>query len=284
MPISWLTDPAPELTEPIVEAYSEKETYNESNWTASADLRVPWAQRHAIFDNILSNILEWPYRPGSLLWANNGSISPKPGTRTEDNSGNPVNVYEWAILNVNFTRGGGDEGSPGDTESQALYYETIEPNGEMLKLNPKDAGNQQRFYWNDAPTVEDAVTEEEAPTRLVVGLDYVIKWVRLASVPASILDIVDHVNDDTVTSGSLGLSFPAETLLANAPVLSRTITSNPSDNFWNLEIRFSRRKEGWNKYWRAKTMAYESMYYIPDGSSAVEYKNYPTYDFSALLP
>lgn len=280
--MTWLTGMT-SYSEPEVLAYSEKETYTEEKWDASAQLLVPWDDRHGVFDNILSNFLEWPYRAGSLMWATSGSIEPYAGKVLIEGGGVVLNTYPKAKLTVNFTRGG-DTGSPGgEEEDVALYFETVEANGEMIKINPKDAQDQQRFYWDSTPTVEQEVTPEEAPSRLIIGFDYVLRWVGLTTIPIAILGITDHVNDDDVASPSLGVTFPEETLLANAPRISRTVTTGDADKF-EMEIRFSYREHGWNQFWNPKTQLYSPQWYIPDGGPAVEYKNYPTYDMSGVLP
>ena len=278
------------LDEPKVLAHSETESWSDGNGSASVSLLVPWAQRYGVFDNILTELLEWPYAPGCGMYASDGTITPY-GSTTQALADGYGYQYEQAQLNINF-KSGGDFGQPGGGEDpEALYAETIEPNGEMVKLNPRDRSDRQIFYWGRPGDVEsllnvsDEVTDEEAPTRLIIGFDYVVKWTRLPSIPVAVLDVVDHVNDDTVTSGSLGLTFPAETLLCNAPVISRTVTATGSGSFFSMDIRFSYRKNGWNRYWRAKSQDYVSMFsYDPDAMTQERYLNFPLTDLSDLLP
>lgn len=287
MPIAWLTGSPVGLVEPHAVAYSEKEDVS-NDVQCSVKLRCPWGDRIATLENILNNLLEWPYMPsGNEIRASSGSINPVPqSATTADGSGNS---YPEAEITVNFTRGGGNGGGPGD-ETDAIFYETIQGNGEFIKISPKsdttDFGKGvQVFFWGDEPIGEDAVTEEEAPTKLIMGFDYVVKYLRLTSIPAVALTLIDNCNDASVSSPSLGLTFAAETLLYNAPMITRTVTADPGQNYFDMECRWSWRKNGWNKFWRAKTQSWSSQwYYDYDTSTATQYKNFPPVSMAGMLP
>lgn len=282
MPITFLTGSPPGIDEPSVLALSEEETYSEDAFTSKCELLCPWDQRHALLSHILDSLLEWPYGPpDNLKYARTGSIVPYQGKTGADGVGN---TYQLAKITVDFKREFGEPLEGGD-ETRTFYYETLEPNAEMLKINPKDVDGNQKFFWSESMLDTDKVTVEEAPTKLVAGLDYVVKFTRLASVPAAILTITSHVNHESVVSPSLGLTFPAETLMANAPVLSRTITSGVESALWDLEMRYSYRKEGWNKFWRPQTESFVRMYQTNlFGDDPEIYYNFPLADFSDLLP
>ena len=138
MSIAWLTSSPVGLSEPSVIAYSEKETYSSTDVpSASVTLMCPWSQRHGVLANILNNALQWPYATDNPMYAIGGSVLPQPGSKTSaDGHGN---AYPNAHLEVNFgwmqlDSGGGPGGEGG---SSAIYAETLTPNGQMIKLNPK---------------------------------------------------------------------------------------------------------------------------------------------------
>jgi hypothetical protein len=269
-------------TEPTVIAHSEKEQYNSDGLVAFVTLEVPWENRHAVMQDILGTPLIWPYNTSLGMYAANGVIVPLQGEKNAEASN--LNVYTHARLNINFSRTYGDEG-----DGSARYYETIEPTGEMLRLPQEsvhDSEDDWQFKWGEA-AASAILTAEEAPSRLIIGMDYVVKWVKLSSVPAAVLTIVDHVNNASIVSPSLGLTFPAETLLANSPVINRTVGYGGSGTS-DLEIRYSFRADGWNKFWNPRTSAFESVWVhspnTPPTFAPYEYINFPLADMSPLLP
>ena len=277
--MTWITGDS-ELDEPEVIAYSENEQYSAEAWTAQVTLRVPWEDRLAVFENIIQNNLKWPYNPTARMIAMSGTITPMAGIHTGVD-GN-LNTYPKADIQLTFSRKAGQQPNEESTE---FYTETLEPNGEMLKLPPemREGATKWRFRWGEASD-SPLLRAEEAPTRLTVGLDYVIRWVNMDSIPAAALDIVDHVNNADVVSASLGMTFEEDTLLANAPVISRTFTSNFDENKWNMEIRLSHRRAGWNSYWDVRTQEFKQIWLHIDGEEPVLYRNFPATSFDGVLP
>lgn len=285
--MTWLTG-TPGIAEPEAVAYTDGEDIG-TGWTAQVTLRCPWADRHVLFLNIVQNNLLWPYWPESLMRAQGGTIKGVPGVSTAG-SADHLNVYSQADIVMNFKRSIGSPVPGGsETNPEAIYFETITPNGEMLKLPPEDTSEKADvlkkwvFRWGEAIGA-DKVTADEAPTRLAIGLDYVVRWSRLSSVPAIVLDMIDHVNSGDVVSPSLGLTFPSETLLSQAPVISRTVTADTDSNFFDVEARWSYRRATWNKFWRVKTGTWEEMWIHPKIEARAVYKNYPLLDMSDILP
>lgn len=262
-------------------AFSEAEQYSPSSWTARAILQCPWADRHELITNILNAGLLWPYNTSTGMRAVSGGITPTQDVRTSDGGfSGQLHSYNTADVVINFERKPGEQ-----QEDGSYYYEALTPNGEFLKLPPEDTSLDAAwaFRWGEEPT-SDKLTDEEAPSRLIVGLDYVIRWSRLPSISASVLTIVDHVNNANITSPSLGLTFAAETLLAQSPVVSRTVQGDINQTLWDLELRFSYRTQTWNKFWRAKTQEWAEIWLHPKDDDPVQYDNYPSADFSGLLP
>jgi hypothetical protein len=285
---TWITGTIPGVDEPVAVAYTEQENYGGNAWSASVVLRCPWEARYALIDNILINRLVWPYNPDSGMVAQGVSPAPMNGSRTEDpGGGQPMNAYGFADLTVTFGVESKEPGGPGGVGT-ALFSERIEPNGEMLKLPPESPGNGDDipgwvFKWG-ALVTDKTLTVEEAPTLLMIGLDYVLHWTGLDAIPDGILDLVSHVNDDDIESSSLGITFPQGTLLFQSPVISRNVTSAPSENKFDLECRWSARPWSWNKFWDAKNGDFKEIWLHVEDESPVLYQNYPEADMSGLLP
>ena len=83
------------------------------------------------------------------------------------------------------------------------------------------------------------------------------------------------VNDAEETARVLkGRTFEEESILCK-PVLRNTQGTTTS-----FVYRFGYNQEGWNKFWRGDTQAWESMYLK---GTSTEVKNFPTVDMSALF-
>ena len=281
---TWLTGSL--LTEPVALAGSETETPTEGKVT----LRCAWEDRHDIVENIFLNELVWPYWPESQWLPKTFSIKPAPQIRTVAGASAEMNTYLLADIEITFGAGNQEFGAPstgapgGGSDIEVVYYETYRPSGEMLKLPPALAGKWQ-FRWGAIKTNSDPLTNEEAPTRLIIGLDYVIRWVGLEEVPEAFFDSVDHVNSNEITT-SAGKTFDPETLLCQSPEISRTVTTAAAEPLWDVEARFSYRKDGWNKFWSPQHAAFREIYvYKPfDDPTGTLYKNHPLADFTQMLP
>ncbi len=156
-----------------------------------------------------------------------------------------------------------------DEDPDELVAESLEPTGEMQVLD------YTKFRWG-APD-GDRLEEDEAPAKLVRSLDYAVKMFRVTTILPAVLTLIGKVNEDPVLATLLGVTFPAQTLLYNPPVLERSITTE-GVGAWDLGFRFSFRPDGWNAYWRAATQAYSTIYL----AGGAEYLSYPLGDFGAL--
>lgn len=281
---TWITGGTP--AEPIAVAQTESETPTEGKVT----LRCPWADRHAVVENIFASSLVWPYWPESNWLPKSFTIKPAPNIRTVAGVAE-MNTYVLADIELTFGPPGSSSGnypsygSPGgESDIEVLYYETYQPSGEMVKLPPALPGKWQ-FRWGEIKSNSDPLTNEEAPTRLIVGLDYILRWVGLEVVPDAFFDAVDHVNSNIITT-SAGKTFAAETLLCQSPVISRTVTTSASEPLWEVEARYSYRKDGWNKFWSPQHAAFREIYLFKpfDEATGEVYKNFPLYDFTPMLP
>lgn len=283
---TWITGAGPD--EPEAVAYTDVETPTSGKVT----LRVPWEDRHDVIENIFANSLVWPYHPETGWIPMSFSLKGTAVSRTGVVSGKKLNTYKTADIELSFGTPAAtpgslpvfEQGSPGgDSGETALYSETYTPSAEMLKLPPLLAG-VWAFRWGpDAG--DELLTADEAPTRLIVGFDYVIRWVGLSTVPDAFFDAVGHVNEQPITS-TVGREFTAEQLLCQSPVISRTVTTAATPPKWDVECRFSFRKDGWNAFWSPEHNEFRKIYiHKPtDELGGTEYKNFQTYDFAGMLP
>jgi hypothetical protein len=283
---TWITGGG--VAEPIVMSHSEEE----SNDGATVVLRCPWADRHDVVTNIFANAILWPYWPETSWIPTAFSIRGTNGVRTTQAVGAPMNEYLTADITLTFGdpdkgQGSGSIGQPGGgSDEEVIYFESFQPSAEMVKLPPYLAGKWE-FRWAASRTLGERLTTEEAPARLIIGLDYVIRWIGLTEVPDAFFDCVSRVNDAEIPT-SVGRDFPIGTLLCQSPIISRTVTNliAEEETKWDVEARFSYRRDGWNKFWSPIHGEFRSIYkYSPiTENTGILYENFPEADFSGMLP
>lgn len=271
MPINWIT--ADEyIAEPWEVHGTSRESWSNDRLTADVELMCPWADRYDVLVNILKYALPWPYHISSPCRAVSGSIRPFVARGTE--VADAGLSYDLAVLAVHFEAA--EDGGSDENGNTIVFSEQIAPASEFLTLPYED------FRWmgdSDQPTVP--IKPDEAPGRLVRGLDYVVTWYNFSSIPAVVLTAPNHVNLYSVVSASLGLTFDAQTLLFQPPTVTRNVSFNDA-NRYQLQCRFTWRLGTWNKFWRAETGDYEYIYHKDAGGTP--YLNFPTADFSGLVP
>lgn len=299
---TWISGGA-SIAEPEVVAYSEQET----NDGASVTLRCAWEDRWITVNNIFDYNLIWPYLPATEWLPTSFTLRGVQDIKTGAVPGEELNTYEKCDIELSF--GDPEKGSSveqsqkgypgGSTDHEASYFESFAPSGEMIKLPPYV---QKRFMFSwDAnlgaissvrasTAIEKyALDNDEAPTRLIIGVMYIIRWVGLDEVPDDFFEAVDHVNAEEVVT-SAGKIFAVETLLCQSPTISRTVSTDGSSSKWEVEARFAHRAAGWNKWFNPETNAFQSMYRYAYNStsdkfaSVEEFKNFPTSSFEGMLP
>jgi hypothetical protein len=280
----------------VAEAFSEKEEWDLIQPpTADVKLRVPWSQRHLVVSAVAG--MQWPYLSSVPLYCVHAGVSTIPNTRClNDGYGNQ---YAEAFVDLHF-------------DPFSTFTESIKTNGEMLKV-PRvgtlfnSSGDTQFMLlaWkeeSEAVLPYTSVTPEEAPSKIITGIDYEVAFEELDLIPDEVLTLVDCCNADPVTTINLGLTFEAETLILLSSDAKHTVNIDGSVKN-SLNLKFGWRKNGWNRYWRATTQSWEYQYVIPiaatdlpvpdhpasfdadpDGPAPVIYRNFPTADFTALLP
>lgn len=284
MAITWLTNVGTEgPAEPTVIAYSETDSYDESTWSGSVELECPWEDRYLVSGNILDYGILWPYNPDALMPVVGASIKAAPNSRTSLVDG--VQCYEKARIVLKFSRNGPEIFEQGGTEDDGgppiRYTEEIDVSGEMLRLPPDN------FYWEGTGTEGPFVNvkTDEAPNMPLFGLDYIVKWTKVRSLPITLLTTLNHVNSATIVSNSLGLTFEPQTLLFNPPKISRSVTLISSLDLYDLECRWSYRAQGWNRFYRAQTQAFEQMFIdLPGDAGITEFEPFIPVSFADMLP
>ena len=179
-------------------------------------------------------------------------------------------TYEKAVLTVQYsTPKWGHPEQRGGSGSDYIS-ESLEPTAEFMTTD------WHGLTWGSGGP---ALVAEEAPGRLIRGLDYVYKRHHVMVVPSAALTLVGLVNLAAQGTATLGLTFAAQTLLFQPPLIDRVVDTLGVSKL-TLTYRFTFRSSGghgWNWYWHKDTQTYKQMY-----KGTTPYLQYETGDFSAL--
>lgn len=183
--------------------------------------------------------------------------------------------YDAALITLHF----GDWGPESD---QQLFSENIEPTTEFITLPVQDEEDNYLFRWG--PLATDRVLAEGGnPSKLFIGLDYMVTYYHVTSLPSGIFTLPGHVNNGAVTAPILGRTFDAETLLFKPPAIHRMITTAGA-RAWNIPYRFSYKPNGHNQFWNPETGQWSSVYHNHGPNEGAIYRSYPVGNFALLWP
>jgi len=259
------------VTKAFEEQGSPQEQWTETGLNATVVLRTNWADRHLIMADILNSYKGYPNvlaaNGNYISFAANGSIAPAPSRSDAAVVGQQSLGYEQALLTISYVPSGSLQPAGGGDPTE-VYSESFEPSAEFITLNARN------IYWKPDQTQR---VEKGTVSKLVLSFDYVQTRFRLSSIPNATLTLPGKVNQAAVFSSLLNKNYPPETLLYNAPTLSRQINSL-GEGLWTMNTRYSYRENTWNKYWRPDAGEWTSMY----DANGAKYKNYELADFSSV--
>lgn len=240
---------------------SAQENYAEITgiMTASVTLRCAWADRHALAQDVVGNKRQWPKGGFVLPLAHSAAIVPVPTPGDPSQDGQEI-IYGQALVTINYSSVVTD-----------LVSHSIEPTAEFITLD------YRRFRWGAADGLP--LSEDEAPGYLLRGMNLVVTELEvIPPLSATLLEKVGKVNNAALSSSLLGLSFAEETLLYAPP--SITMSRNSLGQVkCQIVKKFTYKPQGWNKYFKALTNSWESIY-IAGGA---EYKSYEPTSLAGLL-
>ncbi len=244
------------------EAGTAQESYDDERGTlkASVTLRCAWENRHLLVSDICGNRLPWPKGSlGVIPLARTAAIMPvqtpgEPFARSLQEM-----IYGEALVTIQYT-----------TELVDVVVESIEPTAEFITLDHK------WFRWG-GPTGAQ-LREEEAPGRLVRGINFVRTKNDQSSMAPELMSLIGQVNNATVVSTLLGFSYPAETLLYAPPQINYKKDSGGVSKF-DVTTKFTYNEHGWNQFFRSSTGTWQRIYL----AGGAQYDSYPLANFAPLL-
>lgn len=260
MPIEWSA-----TVDCCEEMGSQTENYDDERglMSASVRLRCAYEDRHDLVASICGIRKAWPKGAAGLVpVAQTASIVPvETPADVAASDGQGIN-YKEAIVTVNYS-----------TKVVDAFSESIEPTAEFVQLP------YQLFRWGagDGPLLR----EDEAPGKLVRGLNLVRTEYNLLSLDPTVISLTGSCNSLPYVSPLLGLTFGVETLLYGPPNIQfkRDSTGLASQKY-DVTKKFTYSPQGWNTYFRGFTGAYQKIYLA---GSASPYNSYPIADLTPVL-
>jgi len=240
-----------------------------SNWdtgvfTATRVIYCEWDERTTAYNELIGQ--PYPYIAGTEAIAIDGKMAGW-GESSDDGAGGIA--YEQCQLTMYYS-------NVIRFVSNKWITEELLPSSEFRQLNARE------FSWvqNDPESGGRPVKQEEAPSMRQVFLDYHLTYHKVLAVPAAVLTHQGACNHATVSSYTLNMSFPAETVIL-AAVSSRRSLATGFLSGWELHYHFRITPQGANKFWRADTKQWETIYRKNDST---RYIQHPLMNFTLLIP
>lgn len=250
------------------------ESYDEESFSATRTLKCAWDDRHTFARQLRGWIdgdwpdftVHLPHRYPDIQGAFVRSIAPKGFGKSSAHGSDTERIsYAHAELSVGYsTKGQGEGGRVGD-DPIALVTESLEPAAEFVTLSGKG------LEWADTPG--EPIEAGDEPTILNRIIDWVYTIHQLTTLPAAFLNLVGSVNNAQVVSHSLNFTFDPEVLLYQGASPRRIITTEGTEA-WEVTLRFTARRFGWNKWWRSGYTEPQRLW-----NGAIQYKPFPLVNF-----
>lgn len=233
MPLAYSSVACTEVHGTAIEDYSI-----EGGAQCSVTLKVAAADKDSLVADLLANQNAWPQLSA---WTSPPRAYAATVTPHATNSPADGQVYIWDeyLVAVKYST----------DPTRQLYSEELEPTAEFVRLD------HRYFRWASGAPLSDG----EAPGLLRKSLNLTRTYFQAAAVPAEVLTGIGKVHNANYTSTSLGLTFAAETLLFLPNPVQRQVSTAGSSGF-NYAVKFAYKPETWNKFYRANTNSYESIY------------------------
>ena len=268
----------------------EEELSRDNGWVAHLTYQCDWVDRIQLaIDKLTANGgLGETYPHNTLHNARACSAKIRPASGQMYTVAGTLAQYEHAHVTITYKTPGRNQDQQPETSN--LINETLEGHAQGLTLD------YRKFGWFGPKDTKGVwLTQDEAPFKIVRDLDYCVSVHNVINLPTQILQLSGTVNDSTIFSPTLQLSFPPETLLFADPVLTRKYSLDQGQGSWTVSYRFniqfnydnSNTPQGWNSFWRADTGQYERIYQNMGTSASPnwqQYYLYPTASLSGLLP
>ena len=261
---------------------SPDEAYDEESFHATRILKCAWGDRHD-FARELRGWIEgdWPnfvrhlpHRypdvPAAFVRSIGLEGQAKSGAEGSDTERiSYANGYAELAVGYN-TKGQGEGGGAGDNPI-VIVTEALEPAAEFVTLSGTALG-----FVAPPGELDSVPAEDNDVTVLARTIEWIYTIHQLTTLPTAFLSLVSHVNQYEVFSHSLNFTFNPEVLLYHGASPRRIITTEGVEA-WEVTLRFTARRFGWNKWWKPGSGPDDEPQ--PVYTTQGQYKPYPQADF-----
>jgi len=244
--------------------------FPQENWIngfleAERLLECAWADRYTLLSELAG--VQYPYTDTTIAWPYAATVL---GIGVLDST-TPIATYSRAWCRIKYSNK-----LYYDSTAQRLVSEELHPLSIHLPLDY--AG----FRWG-AQTGASSIPVQpcEAPSFIVRSSQYTVTYYRAYAVPSYADDYANCTNNGNVASYTLGRTYAAGRLLFGGTT-ARADTVLGSTTKLQVSYRFLIHPSNWNKFWRASTAQWETLYRAgPDGG---EYTPHTAVNFASLVP
>ena len=185
---------------------------------------------------------------------------PRPDGLATCGEGGGASIYEVAIVTVNYST---------KFNTNTLMDESLEPSAQFITISGSN------FTWNSDGSGPSAGDETPDVQKIIRMVDWNVTLYNLSSLPSGLITMMGDVNSADITSSTLGCLFPAETLLYLGGSPSRTFTAQDASGitspFWRLGMKFTVKKDSWNKFYSQGSDDARSLYRKGSGDPVIPY-------------
>jgi len=242
-----------------------QEEWDHQGFSAVRKLIVSWEYAAALRLALMGHPGQvYPYLPSMQARVNGVGLQPF-GKSQQHTFYQDMTWYDWALLTVRYGTPRLEDKQPypesvdpvKHRNPQAAISESLQPTAEALKLD------HTLFYWSVGG---DALKPDEAPVRVVQRMSYSLTRHNLLTVPMEAYTSIGKCNSDVVTPILMSsLSFAVNTLLFQPPRINLSADEFGKPQF-DVTYGFAYKEEGWRKYWRPDSKAYEQIKLVSDDS------------------
>ena len=257
---------------------SYAEPVNTSEWSPTITLRCPFVNRYTLIAALTGRA--WPHGPSGL-----GIIRPiaigfsirgdgKPDSDTLNTDTQSFD-YRDALVTVNYQRAiasASSSGGPPDPNipSFDFFTEVIDPTIEYARL-PHD-----ELFWSDT---NKPLSPEQTPGMPLYRERYTRTYFGIQlPISANFTNLQNHINNADVVSPTLGVTYPAQTVLYGNRRVNYSLRTDGSQAA-NLSLDFTFRQETWRKHWNFESQSFQEI--LNQNGDVVEFP--PEADLSPIL-
>ena len=247
---------------------------NTGQWTPSATLSVPYANRYDLINDILGNHRIFPHADGlahgpravTASIENIGELPPTAASPQLRNYDKSHVTFGYAPIQLST-----DPDSP-----FTAFTEVITPSIDFIRLDHK------RFIWSNGKSLKKDETNALPLSRLKFTRTY---FNFTGAIPSAFLTAQATCNSGSIFSPILGLTFGDQTLAFAPEQVNHSISSDGSTTK-SVSVSFHYRQEGWNNFFNFDTQQYERMHTRNPGASdqvGAQVEPYAPISYAGLL-